>query len=686
MNRCLLRMALAVVVIQAGCAMAWGADKDTDAIREAPKVLRPGDLGVGQMIPDVPFTTIDGKSGKLSDFKGKKALVIALTSTSCPLCLKYAPSLARLEKAYADKDVAFLFVSPIASDKDEDLKKAMASHGYKGLLAPDRDGKFQQALQAHTTTEVFVLDPARTVLYRGAIDDQYGLGYAKDAPQRNYLSDALDAFLANRPVPILATSAPGCPLEAKPAKAADVTYYNQVSRLMLSNCVDCHRQGGVAPFALDSYEEVVAHAPQIRRVLNKGTMPPWFAVPTEHDQNKNPWGNDRSLTARHKDLILNWVQGDKEKGDPKDAPLARTYPDGWLIGKPDAIVQIAKPFKVKADGTMPYQNAFVETNFEEDKWVQAIEVQPTARQVVHHVLVFAFPPSKNAADRVREITDERSGFFGVYVPGNSTLIYPDGFAKKLPKGARIQFQIHYTPNGTATEDQTKLGMVFAKKPPQYEVRNTGIADTHLNIPPGADNHPESTTLKVPVDVHVLGFLPHMHLRGKAFRYEATTPDGKTATWLDIPRYDFNWQLVYRYAEPQLVKKGTVIKVTGWFDNSKDNPANPDPAKTVHWGPQTYDEMLLGYVEYYVEGGQDDDGLSNPISHVLDPEKLFKRLDADGDGKVSREEFKGLLDLIPALKNNPRAIDFVFDRLDANKDGSITMEELKAILTLLRGDR
>jgi hypothetical protein len=215
---------------------------------------------------------------------------------------------------------------------------------------------------------------------------------------------------------------------------------------------------------------------------------------------------------------------------------------------------------------------------------------------VHHVLVFVQEPGK--AGFAGE-GDERDGFFAAYVPGNSHALYPDGFAKKLPAGARLRFQIHYTPNGTATQDQMRLGFVFSAGPPEHVIRVAGIANHRLSIPPGANHHPATAVLPVPADVKLLAFTPHMHLRGAAFRYEAILPDGTIRTLLDVPRYDFNWQLSYRYAEPQSLPRGSQIRATGWFDNSTDNPANPDPAKTVRWGQQTFDEMMLGYVEYYV---------------------------------------------------------------------------------------
>jgi hypothetical protein len=326
-------------------------------------------------------------------------------------------------------------------------------------------------------------------------------------------------------------------------------------------------------------------------------MPPWFAAPSEPTGSVTAgmqWANDRSLPETDRADLLQWIEDGMPPGNPDDAPLPRSFPADWMIGTPDYVAQLPDPIAVKATGRMPYKYVGIRTNFGEDRWVQAVEVQPTDRAVVHHVLVFL-----QERGRKRAAIDERSGFFAAYVPGNSCQQFPAGFAKKLPAGATLVFQLHYTPNGTATEDRTRLGLVFADEPPQHIIRTVGIANTGIEIPPHAKNHAEKAVQQVPTDVRLLAFMPHMHLRGKAFRYDLVLPGGERHRLLDVPRYDFNWQLEYRLATPLDVPRGSRIEVTGWFDNSAGNPANPDPTETVRWGLQTEDEMLLGYVEYYI---------------------------------------------------------------------------------------
>ncbi|MEA3208811.1 MAG: hypothetical protein QOE70_1868 [Chthoniobacter sp.] len=569
--------------------------------REEPKRLKPGESGIGTLVPEVALTDLGGAKVSLRELMAGKPTVIALVSTSCPVSKRYFPTLARLEAEYRAKGVGFLLIAPNPADAADELRAALQTASLAAPCLRDPEQALLKALGATASTDAFVVDAAHTLSYRGAIDDQYGLGYSLDAPRHRYLANALDALLAGRAPEIAATAAPGCALDlgGAPAVATGLTYHNRISRLVQSNCLECHRAGGVAPFKLETYEQVEAKSGMIRKMVDRGLMPPWFAAPPADGQ-PSPWHNDRSLAARDRADLLAWLDAGKPLGDPKDAPLPRAFPKDWQIGAPDAVLQISNPIEVKAEGTMPYQIATVETNFGEDRWVRGMEIQPTAREVVHHVLVFAQQPRAGAGRaRFEGEQDERGGFFAAYVPGNSHVIFPDGFAKLLPAGASLRFQIHYTPNGTATRDQVKIGLLFAKEPPQHLVRIAGIADHRLNIPPGAERHPETAFLPVPAEVKLLGFTPHMHVRGTAFRYEAILPDGTVRTLLDVPHYDFNWQLSYRYDEPLTLPRGSQIRATGWFDNSDKNPANPDPNKTVRWGPQTFDEMMLGYVEYYL---------------------------------------------------------------------------------------
>lgn len=589
-----------------------GEQTSSEPLRQGPRPASPAEYGVGHFVPDLPLTDIQGQPRKLSDFRGQRAVVLAFTCKSCPLCRKFGPTLARLEKAYQKQDITFIYINATASETGAEIAETIRTFGFSGPYVRDRGGVLARALHATHSTDVVVLDSRRTVIYRGAVDDQYGFGYSLNAPRREYLVEALTAVIEGKRPAVRATIAPGCPLDVD--KSAEkgppsITFHNRISRILQHHCVSCHRQGGVAPFALDNYEDVAGHAAAITAVIDRGVMPPWFAAPTPADA-RSPWSNDPSLSERDKADLLGWLGGETTEGDPADAPLPLSFSNDWQIGTPDLVVQIPEPLAIKATGTMPYQEVIVPTGLTTDKWVQALEIRSTAPQSVHHVLVFVLPPvnsgEKNRDDDIRVDQTEANlsrGFFAASVPGNGTIVLPDGYGKYLPAGARLKFQFHLVPNGTATSDQTRLGMVYCKQKPQNVIQVKGAGSLKLSIPPGAENHMEQGFLRVVADWRVTAFLPHMHLRGKAFRYEAQFPDGRMVTLLDVPRYDTNWQLAYRLVEPIDLPRGTVIRVTGWFDNSANNPANPDPTRTVTAGLQVHDEMLLGYIEYFLVKGK-----------------------------------------------------------------------------------
>jgi len=315
---------------------------------------------------------------------------------------------------------------------------------------------------------------------------------------------------------------------------------------------------------------------------------------------------------------------------------------------------LPQPNRVRSSGYMDYLHQKIALTHQEDLWIEAVEIRPTAREVVHHVLLYAIPRDSRQLE-----VDERSHFLAAYAPGNSVQAFGAGFAKKLPANHDLVAQLHYTPNGKATFDQTEIGFRVSPTPPRHEIHVTGIANTEISIPAGAADHAEVADLTVPRPAMLTAFFPHMHLRGKSFRIEILTADGHRQSLLEVPRYDFNWQLEYRLLNPLEVKLGDKIIVTGWFDNSADNPSNPAPEKVVTWGPQTYEEMLIGYVEYYFL--DDESGTMQQTRRRASAEQLFARLDRNGDGRISRDELRR-----PEL----------FAAADADGDGLLSREEIQ----------
>ena len=594
-------MLWALFVVLLNWNAALGGEEPAAPVKIGPRAADPADYGIGGAVPDLSLNFLDGAAGKLSDYYGNAALVIAIASPDCPVAKKYAPRLAEIEKTYREKRVAFLLLS-CSGDPAEAVREAMQRSGMSMPVVLDEKGSVARALHAKETTDVFVLGPSRKLLYRGAIDDQYGVGYEHDAPRQNFLTDALDAVLANRAVGMPATLAPGCELALDTAPAQSdrsnqpnaVTFHRDISPLMQRNCQECHRPNSSGPFSLLSFDDVKRKSRVIRRVVSTRAMPPWFA----DNSIGRAWANNRRLSDSDQKMLLDWIDANCPEGDVKDEPAPRIFAAGWTIGTPDAIVQIPKPVQIPAQGRLPYQYTKVATNFTEDKWVQAVELRPTNPALVHHSQVFVITADgKEQWEPAPSDGGRPISYFAAMVPGETALVFPEGCAKLLPKGCTLMFEVHYSPNGAPAEDQIRVGMIFAKTPPAFEVKSFDIRNGNLLIPPGVANYSQSAEYTFNTPARLLAFQPHMHLRGKAFSFELTFPDGRKEPVLSVPRYDFNWQISYRLKEPWDIPKGAKLKVTGWFDNSKNNPANPDPAQTVHGGGETTDEMLVGFGEW-----------------------------------------------------------------------------------------
>ena len=393
------------------------------------------------------------------------------------------------------------------------------------------------------------------------------------------------------------------------------TFYRDVLPILQEHCLSCHRQGQVAPMSLVTYDETRPWAPAIAKSVQSKMMPPWFA-----DPRFGHFSNDPSLTELQVETILAWVKAGAPAGDPHDAPSPPQWSEGWNITKPDVTLKMPVPVSLPADGDVEYTYEIVPTHFSEDKWVQMVEVRPSGPQYVHHAVVYIRPPDSNwlrhapigvpfTASTLSDPQDRldahgtTSDLLLVYAPGSSPDRWPDGMAKFVPAGSDIVFQIHYTTNGHAGNDQTSIGLVFAKTPPAQRVITLQLNDHAFIIPPGADDFRVETQGTLPNDATLLSLFPHMHLRGKRFEYDIVKSDGSVETLLRV-NYHFHWQLSYRLAEPRLLKAGTKLRAIAWYDNSRNNPHNPNPDATVTWGDQTYQEMMVGFFDVAVPANVD----------------------------------------------------------------------------------
>jgi len=426
-------------------------------------------------------------------------------------------------------------------------------------------------------------------------------------------------------------------LAAAAAPNTPPTFHKDVLPVLQKRCQECHRPGEIGPMSLLSYQDARPWAKAMREAVLSKKMPPWFA-----DAERGKFENDRSLAPQEIDALVAWADSGAREGDAKDAPGPVHFADGWSIGKPDVVLELLNAFPVPASGVVDYQFIVVPSGFTEDKWVEKVEVRPGVRSVVHHVVVRSrepgspwlanarpgvpMPSPPNAEGRVqigqagKRPEDKGVGRFlaepGVeiictYVPGGVPYLTKPGQARLVKAGSDLVFQIHYTTNGKAAQDRTRIGFVFAKNPPKERLRNMLVYNPLLRIPAGAPNQRVEARATLHETAQLVSLFPHMHVRGKGFEYRAVYPTGESEVLLRVPKYDFNWQLTYYLDKPKTLPKGTRIECTAWFDNSPNNPHNPDPNAEVFWGDQTWEEMLAGFFDLAFDVSLDPRDLTRP---------------------------------------------------------------------------
>jgi mono/diheme cytochrome c family protein len=429
------------------------------------------------------------------------------------------------------------------------------------------------------------------------------------------------------------------------------TFNKDVAPIFFKKCAECHRPGESAPMSLLSYKDARPWAKSIREKVVSREMPPWHA-----DPHVGEFSNDRRLTKAEIDAIAAWVDGGAQEGDPKDQAPAPQFTDGWGIGKPDLVLEMPEPYSLDAGGPDEYQLFDIPTKFTEDKYVQMAEARPGNRKIVHHIIAFVLPPGTPTLAQVKRETKDKAieaslkdspfyregslirtrpetpvydngaeipeklrdsnglaNFLTAYAPGRDPDNWAPGTAKKISAGSSIRLEVHYSKvAGSAQIDRSLVGLVFAKEPPRQLMQSRVASNSFFKIPAGAENHKVTAVLPIPRDIRVYTLMPHMHLRGKAMEYKVVYPDGKSEALLNVPNYSFSWQTSYRLKVPKAIPRGSRIEIAGYFDNSARNKFNPDPSKDVRYGEPTYDEMMMGLVEYVVEW---------PTAAKVDPKRL-----------------------------------------------------------------
>jgi len=617
---------------------------------------------VGRVVGDFTLPSAYGDEKSLSDYAAADAVVVVFLGVECPLAKLYGPRLAELAEDYADHGIAVVGVNANRQDTLTELAAYGRRHGIGFPLLKDNTGEAIEAFGATRTPEAFVLDRQRVVRYRGRIDDQYDVGAIRDEPSTRFVRDALDAVLDGREPPVVETRAVGCFIgkPREPDPDSEITYSEHVAPVLEKHCVECHREGEIGPFVLRGYDEVAGWADTIAEVVRDQRMPPWHA-----DPRVGHFANQRLMSDEEKQVLYDWAAAGAPEGDPAKLPEQREFVTGWRLPRePDVVVPMRdEPFTVAAQGVIDYQYFAVDPGFTEDKWVQAADIVPGDRSVVHHVIVFISPPV--------DAPQRGLGWLTAFVPGQSSMVLPEGRARLVPAGSKLIFQMHYTPTGSEKQDLTTMGLCFADpETVTEEVITLEALNAKFEIPPGdPDYHVSARRDWFPEGAELIGLAPHMHFRGKSFRMTGVWPDGDTRDLLDVPRYDFNWQTNYRLAEPITLPAGFQVECEASFDNSPENPFNPDPTAAVRWGDQSFQEMMIAFFEIAApvgslnreSGGRGPtDGQRGEAKALA--QRLFEKHD-DGDGRLRRGEL-------------PQAFAvFAFDRYDLDDDQTLTEDEV-----------
>ena len=396
---------------------------------------------------------------------------------------------------------------------------------------------------------------------------------------------------------------------------ADVTFHRDVLPILQKHCQSCHRPGEIGPMPLVTYGQVRPWAKAIRDAVKLRTMPPWFA-----DPKYGSFANDPSLTAQEIQVIGTWANTGAPEGLKTDAPPPVNWTEGLNISKPDLVLSPPTAFPIPARAEIEYQYFIFRKKFTADQWVQAVEIRPGDRTVVHHAVLYIREPAdewlreaqrgeffeapKGNTVEHQRISQTKADILAIYTPGSAVSSWPDGMGKKIPAGSELVLQVHYTSKSIPAHDQTHIGIVFAKSAPAKRVITLQMGRDDIDIPPGEKNYELSVSGTMPQDAVLLSLFPHMHLRGSAFEYEIVGPNGYADTLLRVKPYDFFWQMTYLLRTPRLLRAGTRLRWTGTFDNSVHNRRNPDPSAEVRWGEQSRDEMMIGFFDVAVESNID----------------------------------------------------------------------------------
>lgn len=550
-------------------------------------------LGIGRVVRFPALECLDGTVRSAADLmKDQRAVVVTMTSVGCPLSRKYAPRLASLEAEYARHGVRFVYVNAVAAETRAELRDHARLQGFHGPYVPDASGSFAALLGARTTTEIFVFDASWRLRYRGAFDDQFGVGIAREAPTRSYLREAIDAVLDGREVVTAATSAPGCLIDhpTPSPSGTHLTYHGRIERILNESCVPCHIPGGQAPFALNAARLLEGRASMMAAVVRDGLMPPSHGEVSANIA----WVGAPSLGAAEREELLAFLASDRPVGDPADAPPPVPDPSGWELGRPDRLLMTPR-FRLPGDGPMVHRRFAVPVPAGESWWVRSIELKPTKVDSVHHALVWLMdddavvPPDTEVPE---------GQVIAAYSPGFGRVEYPSGVARRIVAGSVLVVDVYARPMGRDSQSDLRMSFRLSPVPPSVSLTTRMIRTDLSTIGPGGTAR-SSGRIEFPDGGAILGVTPYMRLRGREATIKAVGADGAPSVLLGMPRFDPRWFYTLRPADPIVLSPGSALVLECRHDNSALNINNPDPGAALSCGMGITQDIGLAAIDVVV---------------------------------------------------------------------------------------
>ena len=621
-------------------------------------VLAWGGLAWGASVDN--FTLLDhrGEAHELHYHSDAEAVVLVVQGNGCPVVRNALPDLREVRERYAGAGVVFLMINSNLQDTRESVQAEAEEWGIDLPILIDETQLVGESLRLTRTAEALVIDPdGWQLVYRGPINDRLSYERQLAEAKTHYLADAIDALRAGTEPQVAQQDAIGClinfPERDNPAHE-QISYVETIVPILEQNCVSCHRPEGIGPWAMTSYEMVRGFAPMMREVLRTKRMPPWHA-----DPHVGEWRDDAGISNEERTTLVHWIEAGAPRGEGEDPlpGIAVAPASQWPLGEPDLVIELP-PYEVPASGVVDYQFPTVANPLDRDVWVRAMDVLPGSTEVVHHVLVGLIDGDSNRRGGVFD------DYLGGYAPGVRPVELPEGTGMFLPKDDHFLAQVHYTPYGKAVTDVTRIGIYLRDERPDTFFRQGVVMNPTIAIPPNAKRHEQRAYQEFPADALLYDVLPHSHYRGRSSTFSLVYPDGREELLLSVPNYDFNWQRGYAFVEPKPVPAGSRLVHTTVYDNSAQNLGNPDPAKLVRWGLQSWDEMLYGAFSFVWV----DETSEHPThdGRLIDAYQTIGYLDADMDGRAEWDE-------VPAPLKRRMAQDF--ERGDADGDRALTALEL-----------